>query len=205
MADHVRRLYRNITRSLPLLSLTLAPLLCSTAHSQRADETARQRIRLKAYGMFSYVRPDYGGDTKNTGGTIGGDIDGFRLLPRTELGLDTRFTYTTGTVSNQRYFGGGPRLSLDLGSFKPYGDFLLGQGTSFLNHSSDPSYTRDVSAVIAYGGGFDYKLTQSWSVRADVQRQRWRFSVTQPYFYPTVVSAGASYQFHFHGRTGPNL
>ena len=205
MADHLRSFHRNITRTLLLCSVGCAAFLTGNAHGQRAEETAHQLIRLKAYGMFSYVRPDYNGSTRDTGGTIGGNIDGFRLLPHTELGMDVRYNFAKGPVTDEYYYGGGPRLSLDLHKFKPYAEFLFGHGRGTFNTSSDPTYTQDVSAVITYGGGLDYQLTRSWAVRADVQRSRWRYSIHQPYFYPTSVSVGASYQFHFRSRNGPNL
>lgn len=205
MAERIPSHHRNFFRGLALCSLALPALLGGTAHGQHADETARQRIRLRAYGMYSYVNPDSRGDTKAQGATIGGDIDGFRLLPHTELGMDARYTFSSATASNQFYFGGGPRLSLELGRFKPYGDFLFGHGSSNFKNSNDPTYTEDKTGAIAYGGGFDYQLTRTWAIRADVQRQRWRFSQNTPYFYPTAISVGASYQFHFRSRTGPDF
>lgn len=205
MADRRHLLFRFVTRSLLMLSMATPALLAGMAHAQRSQETARQRIRLRAYGMFSYVNPDFQGDTRSTGATLGGDVDGFRLLPRTELGLDARYTFSSGNLSNQYYFGGGPRLSLNVGRFKPYGDFLFGHGKSIFNNPGDPTYTHDETGALTYGGGFDYQITRSWAVRADVQHERWRFSANTPYFYPVAVSVGASYQFHFRGRTGPNL
>ena len=205
MAGHLRRYGRSLFRGLLLVTLAAPALLGSAAYGQHAEETARQRIWLKAYGMYSYVDPDYGSSAKNNGGTVGIDIDGFRLLPHTELGLDARYTGSNGPVTNQHYFGGGPRLSLDLGPLKPYADFIVGHGTGDFNNSTDPSYTHDRTGAISYGGGVDYQLTRSWGLRADVQRERWRYSVRQPFFYPTAFSVGVTYQFFFHGRTGPNL
>ena len=205
MAEPVSFHRRNILRTLLLIGVALPALAGSTALGQHAEETARQLIRLRAYGMFSYVNPDFDGDTKNAGGTVGADIDGFRLLRRTELGMDARYTFSRGTASNQYYFGGGPRLTIDLGAFKPYGDFLFGHGKDTFNHPVDPTYTQDVTGAIAYGGGLDYQISRSFAIRADVQRQRWRFSIHQPYFYPVAASVGVVYQLHFRSRTGPDL
>ena len=200
MTDH-----RNNTRSMLVASLAVFALFTGAAHGQRAEETARQQIRLKGYGMFSYVRPDYGFDQKNLGGTAGFDLDGFRLLPHTDFGVDARYTFSTGNVSNQFYYGGGPRVSLNTARFKPYVDFLFGRGRSTLNHSGEPNYTHDDTGAVSYGGGFDYKLDRYWSVRGDMQRAHWRFSINQPVFYPVAISVGASYQIHFRSRTGPGL
>ena len=61
------------------------------------------------------------------------------------------------------------------------------------------------TGALTYGGGLDYQLTRTWALRADVQRERWRFSQNSPYLYPVALSIGASYQFRFHGRSGPGL
>ena len=204
MAESVRSHSRNLFRSLWLLSLAAPVLPGAAAHGQHADETARQSLRLKAYGMFSYVNPDFQGSNHNNGVTIGGDIDGFRLVPHTELGMDVRYTASRGTLTNQYYYGGGPRLTVDVGPFKPYVDFLFGHGKGVFNNSSDPTYTSDVTGAMTYGGGLEYQVSPSWGIRADVQRQRWQFSVRQAPFYPVATSVGLTYRFRFHGRTGPN-
>jgi hypothetical protein len=192
-------------RSKLLCSLVMPALLTGAAHGQNAQETARQRIRIKAYGMFSYVKPDFQGDSTNKGFTLGGDIDGFRLLPHTEIGLDLRYSASSGPLVNQFYYAGGPRLSFTLGRFTPYVDALIGHGKDTFKHTTDPNYTYDVSPAPTVGGGLDYQLSRSWGIRADVQQERWRFSIHQPNFYPLSASVGATYQFHFHSRTGPNL
>ncbi len=191
-------------RRLALAALSLLLFRNEVAHGQRAEASARQLIRLKAYGAFSYVRPD-NNDSRAPGATLGGDIDGFHLLPHVELGLDARYSYSKGYFANQSFFGGGPRVSLELGAFQPYGDYLLGRGKEHFNHPLDPNYREDDTTVMAFGGGLDYRLSRSWSIRADVQRQRWSFSVRQPYFHPVAVSVGASYQLHFRSRTGPGF
>ena len=205
MAETVPFYHCRYLRSLVLLSVTAPALMSGVAHAQHADETARQMIRLKAYGMYSSVNTNFQGDSRNNGVTIGGDIDGFRLLPRTEIGMDVRYTFSRGLITNQYYYGGGPRLTVAVGPFKPYVDFLFGHGSGVFNRTTDPTYTRDSTGAPTYGGGLEYQLTRSWGVRADVQRQIWRFSSNQPYFYPVAASVGLSYQFRFHGRTGPNL
>ena len=205
MAEHAALRPRNSLRGLFLCSLAVPGLLGGTAHGQNAEGTALQRIRLKGYGMYSEVHPDFLGSPRNKGFTAGGDIDGFRLLPHTEIGMDVRYSYSQGPITNQSYYGGGPRLTLYVGRFKPYVDFLFGQGHGTFNTSTDPTYVRDKSGALAYGGGLEYQVTRSWGVRADLQRQRWRYSIHQPIFYPEAASVGLTYQFRFHSRTGPNL
>ncbi len=205
MAERVSLHHGRMLRILLLLSLAMPALLTGTARGQHAENTAYQRLRLTAYGMFSYVDTNFDGNSKNRGGTIGGDIDGFRLLPHTEVGMDARYAFSRGDQTNQYFVGGGPRVTLNVGRFKPYGDFIFGRGKAVFIHAGDPNYKEDQTGALTYGGGFDYQLTRSWAVRADIQRQRWRFSHTTPYFYPVAASVGVSYVFHFHSRTGPGF
>ncbi len=187
----------------PLLGFgMLLGILVPPAHSQ-ATQTSNQYIRLKAFAMASYVRPDYGGALKNAGGTVGGDIDGFRVLPGTDIGMDIRYTLSRGRVSNQFLFAGGPRVSFNAYRLRPYVDYLIGYGRSNFNLVTDPDYTFDTTRTRGYGGGFDYRVTRFWSLRADAQRQRWRFSVRTPPFNPVEISVGAAYELHFHSRYGP--
>jgi hypothetical protein len=205
MAEQTSSHHRKAFRSVLLCSLLMPALMIGTAHGQNAEETARQRVRIKAYGMFSYINPDFLNDSRNKGFTLGGDIDGFRLLPHTEIGLDLRYSFSTGSQVNQVYYAGGPRLSFTIGRFTPYVDALLGHGKDTFRNPSDTNYKYDVSPAPTVGGGLDYRLNRSWAIRADIQQERWRFSIHQPMFYPLSASVGATYQFHFHSRTGPNL
>ena len=169
----------------------------------QATQTADQRIRLTAFSLGSYVRPDYGASQTNAGVTFGGEVDGFRLLPHTDIGMDIRYTASHGSISNQSVFAGGPRISLSAFRFQPYLDYLVGLGHSDFNNPSDPNYTSDRTRTRGYGLGFDYRVTRFWSLRADAQRQRWRFSVHTAPFYPEEISVGLAYQVHFHSRYGP--
>ena len=192
-----------VKHQVPLLVLLLTwfPTAC-TAHAQAAP-TAEQALRIKVYGMVSYVRPDFDGAKKNIGGTIGGDLDGLHLLPHTDVGLDVRYVGSGGRVSNQYVFSGGPRVTYNLFRVRPYADFLLGHGIVRFNQAPSSLYTQDDSAVYSLGGGVDWMLSRSWGLRADIQRQRWKISQDLPSFHPLQVSIGATYQFHFRNTHGP--
>lgn len=170
----------------------------------QASPAAQQRLHLQAFGTASYVGSDFHTSGKNGGGTIGVDLDGFRLLRDTSLGLDVRYTASKGTVSNQYLLSGGPRISFNAYRFQPYVTYQAGYGRGTFNHGLDPHYLSDTTGVRAYGGGFDYMLTRFWGVRADVLQQRWRYSHTQPYFHPVAASVGISYQLHLYSRAGPD-
>ena len=196
--------YRSLVTS-PII-LAFAILLCSGSHPVRAQATqaADQRIRLTAFALASYVRTNYNGSSPNKGFTLGGEIDGFRFLPHTDLGMDIRYTASRGDVSNQFLFEGGPRVSFNAYRLRPYAAYLVGLGRSnFTGTASDPTYTFDKTRTRGYDAGFDMRVSRFWSLRADAQRQRWRFSVHVPPFYPVEVSVGAAYQVHFRSRHGP--
>ena len=185
------------------LAIVVASTVSALPIHAQAVPAAQQRLHLQAYGMASYVNPDFNGTTKNAGGTLGVDVDGVRVLRHTSLGLDVRYTGSRGTVTNQTLLSGGPRLSYNAFRFQPYIDYEFGYGSGTFNQSIDPTYVMDVTSVHSYGGGFDYMLTRYWGVRADVLQQRWRYSHLAPYFHPMAVSVGVSYQVHLRSRTGP--
>ncbi len=187
----------------PLLGLGMLLSMFAPLAQSQATQTSDQRVRLQTFALMSYVRPEYGGARKNTGGTVGGEIDGFRLLPHTDIGMDIRYTSSNGPVSSQRLFAGGPRVSFDAFRVRPYVDYLIGYGHSNFNVVADPTYTFDRTRTRGYGGGFDVRVTRYWSLRADAQRQRWRFSVHAPPFNPVEISIGGAYQVHFRSRRGP--
>ena len=168
----------------------------------QATGTAYQGVRLFAYGMGSYVRPDFGGALKNGGATVGGTANVFTFHP-VELGMDLRAVGSGGRVSKEYFFGGGPRVQIDLGRLQPFAQFHVGYGRLTFQQVTTPGYTHDQSLVKAYGGGLDYKLSRAWAVRGEVERQSWNFSGYVYSFYPLAVSAGVRYQFHFQNRFGP--
>lgn len=174
------------------------------AYSQ-AEATATQKFRIDAFGMLSYVRPDFGGALKNAGGTVGADVSmpGFG---RWEPGLEFRALGSGGRVSNQYLYSGGPRLTGTYGRFMPYADLLIGYGTIKYNRPdvfNGVPYTQDNSLVYAYGGGLDYVVARHWALRADVLAQRWKVGQNDAAFHPLAMSVGVRYRFHFHSKTSP--
>ena len=189
------------TRLFVLLTFLSVPFCKLMA---QAAGTASQGVRLYAYGMGSYVRPDFGGALKNAGGTLGGTANVLTFFP-VELGFDLRAVGSGGRVSDQYFFGGGPRAQVDLGRFQPFAQFHVGYGRLDFQQVTKPGYTHDQSLVKAFGGGLDCKLSRSWAVRAEVERQSWHFSGYVSPFSPLAISGGVRYQFHFRSRTGPDL
>ncbi len=182
-----------------------ALLTCSlaAAHAQ-STQTAQQSLRLHVYGMFSYSRSDFRSGGGGGGATVGTNIDGFRVLPFTEIGLDLRAATARAYDIHESTVAGGPRVSYTRYRLQPYAEYMLGIGRGTFPHST-PDYPRDYTAIRDYGGGFDYQVARNFSLRADVQRQRWRFSYTQPYFHPVQASFGINYRVHLPSRTGPQF
>lgn len=187
-----------------IVAMVTAPfsLLPLSLHAQMV-QTAQQRVRMHVYGLFSNTRPDYGTSTSSSGITAGGTIDGIRVLPYTDVGLELRGAMARSYDIDESSLAGGPRISFSRYRVQPYAEYMLGVGKGSFNHSLFVDYQRDYSAIRSYGGGVNYRLTEYFDLQADVQRQRWRFSYLSPYFHPVQVSVGVNYRLHFRSRTGP--
>ena len=180
----------------------LLSLNAAAARSQ-ATPGASQRVRVRFYGMASYVRPSYVDSPRGFGVSAGSNLDGLRVLPYFDLGLDLRAAISHAEVINESFLSGGPRVSYNRYRVQPYAEYMFGVGRGGFNLSTDPNYKHDYTAIRSLGGGLDYGLTRDFSVRADAQYQRWRFTYVAPYFHPVQVSVGVTYRFHPHSRTGP--
>lgn len=189
-------------RILLTCALLGTPMITPALLSAQATGTAHQRIRLQVYGLGSYVRPDFGGALKNAGATVGATANVFSF-GNLELGLDVRAVGSGGRVSKQYFYGAGPRVQADLGRLQPFAAFHIGYGKLVFQYVAVPGYTYDDSLVKAFNGGLDYRLSRSWALRGEVERQSWEFNQSAPGFHPLAISAGVRYQFHFHNPQGP--
>jgi len=176
-------------------------LLAPACIGQAAAPAGVEAMRLQAFAMLSYVRPDFGGALKNAGGTVGADLN-IGSFGRFEPSLELRAVGSGGRVSNQYAYSGGPRIEARYGPFRPYVDFLVGYGIIKFNRPVDPNYKQDNSIVTTFGGGVDYALGRSWALRADLQRQSWQYDEAVPAFHPLQISGGLRYRFHFRNKHG---
>lgn len=190
-------------RSLSLRCAALLLFVPACTVRAQAVQAADQRVRIHVYGMGSYTHPAYQGTPAAIGITAGVNLDGIRLLRYLDLGLDVRGVTSHSDIINESSASGGPRLSYNAYRVQPYVEYMFGVGRGIFNHSNDSDYTRDYTAIRSYGGGFDYLVSRNFSLRADAQYQRWRFTHTAPYFHPVQVSVGINYRLHFRSRTGP--
>jgi hypothetical protein len=170
--------------------------------------TAVQRLEVSVFGGASGVFTGLGGG-KNFSITAGGDL----ALPpfhRVRPTLEVRGTYPAdrGLVDNQESVLGGLRVDFFLDHrLRPYGDFLFGRGQmnytpyGYLFNNFD--YALTTTNVYSPGAGFDYLLTEHFSVKVDGQFQRWGSAPTPSgVIYSEVGTAAIVYRFNFNGRRG---
>lgn len=83
----------------------------------------------------------------------------------------------------------GPRFIVPLRRFKFYGKALYGQGNFVFPYGD----AHELSPVLAFGGGVDYRLTRKISVRIlDAEYQRW-WSFQKQGISPIGASVGVAY------------
>jgi len=82
----------------------------------------------------------------------------------------------------------GPRFSVPIGKFRPFGEFELGAG-----HVTTNGFGSDTSFATAVGGGLDYRIIRpvAWRLQADYVRTRF-FSTAQNNFR---LSTGIVFRF----------
>jgi opacity protein-like surface antigen len=76
---------------------------------------------------------------------------------------------------------------------EPYGKFLLGFGGIHFSNKPGDNYTHDTRAVFAPGGGGDFHLWRSISVRGDYEYQLWPDMLHGHALNPQGFTLGASY------------
>ncbi len=190
---------------LPLALLPCVALLAGAVVQAQSRATAEQGVRVQTYVLATYARPDFGGARRNGGGTLGFNLNVGRVLGRLDPSLDLRALGTGGRVSNQYFYGAGPRVVASFDRLQPFAEFLIGDGIIHFPAPADPSYTHDHCFAKAYGGGADFRVTRGFAVRGEFLRQNWQLSHRAAPFHPEAISVGLRYQFRFRGRGGPDL
>jgi hypothetical protein len=166
-------------------------LICaaSSLHGQVAPAATSSSFRLDAGALGSVFQPDYDGSGKAETGPyrlygVGGYVDA-RFSRWVQLEAEGRWLHFNEYLGiNENTYLIGPRIPVvTFHKLTPYGKFLVGMGSG--------SFLTGHSFVLAYGGGFDYRLGHRFTVRADFEDQQWRIT---PTLYPYGVSAGISYR-----------
>lgn len=181
-----------------------ALLLCvvsspRSSHGQAVPGGVRgEAIDIFATGAIS--RTDYSGN--DLGVTIGADFTRhFRLL---DPSLTVRYNKQIGDTVGEKSFVGGLKLERAYKRFHPYLQLMFGYGVITFNRPSrnaDGSfYSYDDSSIYDVGGGFDYDLSHSFALKADVQYQFWSLGRDpEPItFHPAIVGIGLIYRIPYH-------
>jgi hypothetical protein len=193
--------------------LTLAMLLAiiswgSVASAQDTHATAVRPLQLSAFGGVSGVFTGLSGG-KNFSITAGADL-GLPPWRGVRPELEVRGTYPTdhGLVVSQKSILGGLKVDFLLNHrLHPYGDFLFGRGQMDYRFGylfNNEVYEITSTNVASAGGGFDYDLTDSLSVKVDGQFQRWGYAPTPSgTIYSKLGTAAIVYRFGFDRRHRP--
>lgn len=209
-----RRMNQTDTPRLRALSLlttaAVAALACFVAPpltlvAQSSHPTATQTLQLSGFGGISGVYTGLAGG-KNLDITAGLDL---ALPPVKHIrpALEVRGSYPIdkGNIDSQRSLLAGVRANILLGRrLQPYGDFLVGRGQ--MNYGKgyfyrNSEYLLTTTWVFSPGLGFDYALSDHFSVKLDGQYQRWgQAPVDGGTIYAKQGTVGLVYIFDFNRR-----
>ena len=193
--------------ALMLALLPAAMLWTRVAAAQASHGTAERDLQLSAFGA---VGGDFTGldGGKNFNLTVGVDL-GFQPFHGVRPSFEVRGTYPTdrGLVDSQKSVMVGLRFDFLLGhTIHPYGDLLFGRGEMDYRDGyifNNEIYDLTTTYVDAAGGGFDYDLSETLSLKVDAQLERWGAApTTSGSVYSKTGSVGIVYRFGFasHGR-----
>ncbi len=185
------------TNRLPSLALVSLLLLCGSSSRvalAQASRTAGKSADISVFGGVEFANPEYG-PNNNTGGAVGLDFTRYFHLP-VQPSLEARANFNSGTYASERSYLFGLRGAYPFHRLMPYADFLVGPGT--IRYPLNINYTGDNSIVYNYGGGIDLGITENFSLKLDLQQQRWNTDTFA--FNPVVGIIGVTYHITFGSR-----
>ena len=165
--------------------------------------TATQGLELSVFGAGTgtYTGLDGG---RNAAITAGVDL-AFRPFYGFRPALELRGTEPVdkGVIDGQTSGLIGVRVMRTYHRFNPYVDALFGRGAIDYPNGGfivdNYRYDRTTTNVFAGGGGLDYRLTQHFDVKADIQFERWETPViTSGTIYSKPISLGIVYHLDFN-------
>lgn len=187
---------RSILPRLALVPLSLLFLLPRPLHAQ-AGTTASKTEDVSVFGGIEFANPEYGPDS-NTGGAIGVDFTRyFRHLP-VQPSLELRANFNSGSYADEHSYLFGVRAAYAYRRYNPYVDFLVGPGN--IHYPLNINYAGDNSIVYNYGGGLDIDVARNFSLKLDLQQQRWNTDTFK--FTPVVGIVGVTYHIPFRSQVG---
>lgn len=191
-AERWRNELRHKTTSPVLWSICLVALLCCAsraAHAQ-AMPTATRLGDLQFGGGIALGTSTYNFDTAN----LVGETGYIALDIRKHWGAEFDFHNVKDSGDStvyERTFEVGPRYHVTRGPFVPYAKLMYGRGIyNFHNSVANIAYN-----VFTAGGGIDWRVLNSWNIRADYEYQTWPgFPLNT--LHPQVVTVGIAFHFH---------
>jgi opacity protein-like surface antigen len=204
----------------PFLGLALVMLFVCSAYSALAQSAAAatENKQSLAIGVgFSGFDPDWAGNNRLYGGTLWLDYS-LKHMPSLLKGLGIEaeardLNYGQSSLQwnmRQDTAEGGLIYSWQhYTKLHPYGKFLAGFGNTDYNgkdYNSKQNYFKDryhdSRNFLALGGGMDYRINHSFSLRADYEYQRWPdFHVgANPHYVidPEGITVGVLYHIGSH-------
>ncbi len=187
-------------RRLVVLCVGILPV---AALGQRVvDPTAAKTTGVSVFGGYSRTATDF--ETNTNGFTLGADLTRhFSLL---DASLEARYAHGgPGDVVSESNFAGGVKVEKYFHGFRPYVDFLVGEGNITFTHPfvfPTGPYAKDNSIVYEYGAGLDYDVSRHFGVKIDGQLQRWKLGNANKPLSPDVITVGVYYRIPFRPRFG---
>lgn len=187
-----------------LLVLAVAALFAIDGERAQAqgDATAVQPLGLSAFGMGTGTWTNVLGG-RNLGVTAGADLAFLtfrKLRPVIEVRGD--YPFYNGQIDRQKSFLGGLKVERQIGSLRPYANFLIGRGEVNFKYGllfGNLLYLKTVSTVYSPGLGVEYDVLPQWSAKVDFQYQYWNTpAVASGSIHPKALSAGVVYRFDFN-------
>ena len=160
----------------------------------QASTTATKSADISVFGGVEFANPEYGPD-HNTGAAVGADFTRYFHIP-IQPSLEVRANFNDGTYADERSYLFGLRGSYQWHRLLPYVDFLIGPGD--IHYPLNSTYTGDNSIVYNYGGGIDLGVTDNFSLKLDLQQQRWNTDTFM--FKPVLGIIGVTYHIPFRPR-----
>lgn len=163
----------------------------------QATTSAAKTEDISVFAGVELANPEYG-PNDNSGVALGADFTRyFRHLP-VQPSLELRANLNYGTYADERSVLVGLKAGYQYHRFDPYVDFLVGPG--FIHYPLNINYTDDNSVVYSYGGGIDVDLLRNFSLKLDLQQQRWNTDTFT--FKPVVGVIGVTYHIPFRSQVG---